>query len=116
MPEPPHTIAETKACIARADKLLSLAEREEVVYLIASNPTAGVLIQGTGGIRKLRFGLQGRGKSGGVRVIYFLHDQAMPIYLLALFAKNEKADLTMTERLALRQLTTRLVAAYRGKK
>ena len=113
MPDPLQTVAETQPFIARAEKLLSHAEREELIFLLASNPTAGVLIQGTGGLRKLRFGIAGRGKRGGVRVVYFFYNADMPLYLLALFAKNEKSDLTAAERHALRDLTRRLVAAHR---
>ena len=62
------------------------------------NPNAGVLIQGTGGIRKLRWARSGGGKSGGVRVIYYFHNEELPLYLLALFGKNEKANISMEEK------------------
>ena len=51
-------------------------------------------MQGTGGIRKLRWSAQGRGKSGGVRVIYYFHNETMPLFLLTVFGKGEKANLT----------------------
>jgi len=65
---------------------------------LAANPRAGDLIQGTGGVRKLRWRRGGRGKSGGVRVIYYFHSVAMPLYLLAVFGKNERANLSKAER------------------
>jgi hypothetical protein len=66
----------------------------------------------TGGIRKLRWGTQGRGKRGGVRVIYYYHSEALPLFLLNVFAKNEKANLSKAERNELRLLVPRLVAGY----
>ena len=96
------------AYLARATKLLSEEEQRAVVELVAREPAAGVLIEGTGGIRKLRFAVAGRGKSGGVRVIYYFHSEAMPLYLLTLFAKNEKANLSKAERNALADLVAML--------
>lgn len=79
---------------------------------LAANPKAGDLMEGTGGVRKLRWGRQGRGKSGGVRVIYYVHSELMPLYLLTLFAKNERANLTKAERNELAGLVDILVSAW----
>jgi hypothetical protein len=92
------TVAETPEYIRRAEKLLPAAERMAVVEHLAADPKAGDLIQGTGGIRKLRWARGGRGKSGGVRVIYYFHSEAAPLYLLTVFGKNEKANLSRAER------------------
>ena len=92
------TVAETPEYLRRAERLLSLAERAEVVERLAANPTAGDLIRGTGGVRKMRWARGGRGKSAGVRVIYYFHSEAMPLYLLTVFGKNEKANLSGAER------------------
>jgi hypothetical protein len=73
------------------------------------HPGAGVLIKGAGGIRKLRWARSGRGKSGGVRVVYYFHNREMPLYLLTLFGKNEKADLSMEEKNYLSGLVKELV-------
>lgn len=89
-------------------------EREGLIDYLAEHPTAGVLIQGTGGIRKLRWGADGRGKRGGTRVIYFVGGEETPLYLLALFAKNEKADLSFAERRQLRSLVDDLMAYWRN--
>lgn len=67
------------------------------IYL-CENPGAGVVMQGTGGIRKVRWALPGKGKSGGIRVVYLDIVLAEKIYLLSLFAKNEKENLTKEER------------------
>ncbi len=64
---------------------------------------------GTGGIRKLRWGSGNRGKSGGVRVIYYYHDERIPLYLLTLFGKNEMSNLSKAERNDLAKLVDVLV-------
>ncbi|HEY8069924.1 MAG TPA: type II toxin-antitoxin system RelE/ParE family toxin [Burkholderiales bacterium] len=92
------TVAETQEYVRCAAKLLSAEERAGVVAYLAANPRAGDLMQGTGGVRKLRWARGGRGKSGGVRVIYYFHSEAMPLYLLTVFGKNERANLSHAER------------------
>ncbi|HSI57580.1 MAG TPA: type II toxin-antitoxin system RelE/ParE family toxin [Ideonella sp.] len=92
-----QTVAELPEYIRRADKLLSPEDRRGVLEYLAAHPKAGDLIEGTGGVRKLRWGRDGRGKSGGVRVIYYVHSERMPLYLLTLFAKNERANLSKGE-------------------
>ena len=98
------TVAEMPEYIRCAEKLLSESERTELIDYVAANPKAGDLIQGTGGIRKLRWGRSGRGKSGGVRVIYYFHSELLPLYLLTAFGKGEKADLSKAERNELAKL------------
>jgi hypothetical protein len=66
--------------IAATRKLMDDAERAELVGYLAYNPSVGVVIPGSGGVRKLRWGLEGRGKRGGARVIYYYHDMEMPLY------------------------------------
>jgi hypothetical protein len=91
------TVAELPEYQRKAGKLLSEVDRRAVVDYLAAHPQAGDLIEGTGGVRKLRWGRDGRGKSGGVRVIYYVHSDVMPLYLLTLFAKNERANLSKAE-------------------
>jgi len=67
------------------------------------------LDEGTGGVRKLRWGLGAQGKSGGVRVIYYAHSEEMPLYLLTLFAKNERANISKAQRNELAELVDLLV-------
>jgi len=106
------TITEVPEYIRRAEKLLTEEERREIVDYLAANPKAGDIMEGTGGVRKLRWGRQGRGKSGGVRVIYCVHSDRMPLYLLTLFAKNERANLSKAERNELAGLVDILVSAW----
>ena len=110
------TVAELSEYMRPADKLLSAAERQDVIRYLAENPKAGDLMEGTGGVRKLRWGRGGQGKSGGVRVIYYFHDEAMPLYLLTLFAKGDRANLSKAERNELADLTALLVKAWKGKR
>jgi hypothetical protein len=92
------TVAETPEYLRCAERLLSAAVRADVVAHLAAHPRAGDLMQGTGGVRKLRWALGGRGKSGGARVIYYFHSEAMPLYLLTVYGKNERANLSKAER------------------
>ena len=66
----------------------------------------------TGGGRKLRWRAPGRGKRGGVRVIYYHYNESLPLFLLNVFTKNEKSDLSKAERNELKKLLPRLVAGY----
>lgn len=106
------TIAEVPEYIRRAEKLLTEGERREILDYLAANPKAGDIMEGTGGVRKLRWGRQSRGKSGGVRIIYYFHSDLMPLYLLTVFAKNERANLSRAERNELTGLVDMLVAAW----
>ena len=109
------TVAELPEFIRAADKLLLESERQHVIRYLADNPKAGDLMEGTGGVRKLRWGRGGHGKSGGVRVIYYFHDDSMPLYLLTLFAKGEQANLSKAERNDLAGLVKILVQIWRRK-
>jgi hypothetical protein len=86
----------------------------ELVDYLARNPDAGEELQGTGGCRKLRFAIRGnnKGKSGGVRVITFFSGAAIPVFLLTVFGKSQKVNLTKAERNGLRSLTAQIVEAY----
>ena len=106
------TLVETPEFIRRTEKLLYESEREALIGYLAANPTAGDLIPGSGGVRKLRWGLEGRGKRGGARIIYFFHSSRLPLFLLTAFAKNERADLSQADRDSLRKLTKLLVDTY----
>jgi hypothetical protein len=103
------TIAELPEYIGRVQKLMSPSERSDIISYLASHPKAGDLMEGTGGVRKLRWGRGGQGKSGGVRIIYYFHSDKMPLFLLTLFAKNERANLTKAERNELADLVDILI-------
>ncbi len=92
------TIIETQQFTGKADKIISAAEKDDLFDFIARNPKEGVVISGTGGVRKLRFSIQGKGKRGGVRVIYYYYNVRTPVLLFTVFGKNEKSDLTKKEK------------------
>ena len=77
-----HTVVELPEYLRQAERLLSEQARTDLVDYLAAHPKAGVIMSGTGGIRKLRWARAGMGKSGGVRVIYYYHDEHLPLYLL----------------------------------
>ena len=107
------TVAETEPFQRKADRLLADNEKTELIAYLAMHPNAGVLVQGTGGIRKLRWARSGMGKSGGVRVIYYFHSVEKPLYLLMLFGKNEKSNISLEEKNALSKSVKRLVKYWR---
>jgi hypothetical protein len=86
-------------------------DRSAFVDFIARNPEAGDLIPQSGGVRKVRWGRQGSGKRGGVRVIYFYHNADMPLYLMMIYAKAQRDDLSPDARRAVQALVTRLKRA-----
>jgi len=112
----PVSVVETPEFLSATRKLMSDDERALLVDYLAHNPMAGDLVQGTGGIRKVRWALDGRGKRGGARVIYFYHDADMPLFALTAYAKNDQADLSQQDKNDFRQLTTMLVDAFKRRK
>jgi hypothetical protein len=109
----PIAVCETAEFISDMRKLMSDEERHTLIDHVAYNPTAGDLVPGGGGIRKLRWRLTGRGKRGGARVIYYYHNVDFPIFMLTGYAKNVREDLTARERNEFRQLTKALIESYR---
>lgn len=110
-----QTIVELPEYLRQAATLLGEDEKSGIINALARNPAAGVVITGTGGIRKLRWSRPGTGKSGGVRVVYFYYDQGMPLFILTLFAKGEKANLSKSERNELAKLAQIIRMHYAGK-
>ena len=111
-----HTVCETPAFQRAAEAAgMSRAEVEDFTDFVACNPQAGDEMQGTGGCRKVRVAGRGKGKSGGFRVITFFTGPYLPIFLITVFGKGEKANLTKAERNTLSKLTAVLVTEY-GKK
>jgi hypothetical protein len=108
----PITVVETLEFLSAMRKLLTEEERAVLVDYLA----VGELVPGTGGVRKLRWGLEGRGKRGGARVIYFYHSADIPLFALTAYAKNERADLSQKDRNDFRQLTKLLAEIYGRRK
>ena len=108
------SIAETGTFQGKVARLLSDNEKAELIAYLAMHPNAGVLIEGTGGIRKLRWARSGGGKSGGVRVIYYFHSDMMPLYLLTIFGRNEKANITALGVASALVFASRNVSSWRA--
>ena len=98
------TVAETPLFVRQAETVWDDAQREAFVDFIARNPGAGDVIPGSGGVRKIRWARAGVGKRGGARVIYFYHDPGRPLYLLMVYAKAQRENLTEEEKQAVRKL------------
>jgi hypothetical protein len=84
--------------------LLNDDEYRALQLALVLRPGQGVVIPGTGGLRKIRWAGSGRGKRGGVRAIYFWDAGTESFYMLYVFAKNQRADLTPEQRRALQRL------------
>jgi hypothetical protein len=112
----PVSVVETPEFLSATRRIMDDEERGLLVDYLARNPLAGDVIQGTGGVRKLRWALEGRGKSGGARVIYYYHSTAMPLFALTAYAKNERANLDQADRNEFRRLTGLLVERYARRK
>lgn len=108
----PVSVVETPEFLTAARKLMAEDERALLVGYLAYNATAGDLIPGTGGVRKLRWRLEGRGKRGGARVIYFYHSAGLPLFALTAYAKNERENLSHEDKNDFRRLTKLLVTSY----
>lgn len=104
-----HAVCETHA-FRRAAAQSGMTEDEvsALVEYLAANPTAGDVIQGTGGCRKLRWAGRGKGKSGGYRTVTFYTGTLSPVYLLTVFGKGEKANLSRAECRALKTVAAAL--------
>ena len=93
-----YAVLETSIFSQRADALLSVEDRAELIDTLARDSLAGDVMPGLGGVRKLRFAPKGRGKSGGFRVIYYVLSESQPILALLIYGKNEQGDLSPAQR------------------
>lgn len=107
-----HTVVETPGYLRDAEGLFSGAGRAAIVEMVAADPECGDLIPGTGGFRKVRVARRGGGKRGGARIVYILRNESFPVFLIAAYAKNEKANLTQKERNELSKMADWIFAQY----
>ena len=82
----------------KARRLLGKSGFDELLELLAQRPKVGHIIQGTGGLRKVRVARSGKGKRGGARVIYYYHNDRKPILLLLIYAKTDQENLTDAQK------------------
>ncbi|MHB8646415.1 MAG: type II toxin-antitoxin system RelE/ParE family toxin [Thermomicrobiales bacterium] len=97
-----------------AKKALPEGVLNAVMAELRANPRKGDVIQGTGGARKIRVSLPGRGKSGGARIIYVYVEVYGVIFFLLVYAKNQQADLTEMQRKTLREAIQEIKEAVDG--
>jgi hypothetical protein len=109
-----HSVCELRS-FRRAAAVTGMSEDEvsELISFLAENPTAGDEIVSTGGCRKIRIAGRGKGKRGGYRVITFFTGPTLPLFLVTVFGKGEKAGLSAAERNALRSITKSIAEEYR---
>jgi len=105
-----HTVVETPQYIKALESIFSEAERTDREH---GGNRPGDVMEGTGGFRKVRVGRGGMGKRGGARVIYILRNEEYPVFLMGVFAKSEKSNLTKKERNDLRARADEIFTQYR---
>jgi hypothetical protein len=108
----PVTVVALPGYQAAADRLFDADEQKALEDYLAYNPGAGDVIPGTGGVRKLRWRIEGRGKRGGARVIYFYHNADFPVFLFAAYAKNVQSNLSKNAQNEFQQVAKHLVRTY----
>jgi hypothetical protein len=95
-----------------AEAIFSQQERDRITAMVAARPECGEVIQGTGGFRKVRVARSGMGKRGGARLIYIVRGEDFPIFFIAVYAKNEKENLTKGQRNQLAKRADEIFAKY----
>lgn len=110
-----QTVISTPEFLSQAKRLkLSQDEIDAIVETLADNPLAGDIISQTGGARKLRHAGRGGGKSGGYRTIHYFGGVDVPVFLLTVYGKGDKANLTKAERNELAKILPQLADHYRA--
>ena len=109
-----HTVVETPTFLRQAKAAgVTEAELDAIKKAIAKNPQSGAIVPGTGGARKLRFAPAGRGKRGGYRTIHYYAADDVPVFLLTVLSKGQRADLSRAEQNQLRRILSVLADEYR---
>jgi mRNA-degrading endonuclease RelE of RelBE toxin-antitoxin system len=92
------TLVELPPFLSQIGASISMTERDELIAFLAKKPDAGDEITGTGGVRKLRWGGKGKGKRGGLRIIYYFYNETAPVFLLTVYSKSVQEDLTPEQK------------------
>jgi len=104
------TIIEFKPFLTQVGVSITEGERDELIDFLARNPDSGDEIPGTGGVRKLRWRGKGKGKRGGLRVIYYFYNESFPVFLLTVYGKGVQEDLTSEQKARMVSLSSVLKA------
>ncbi|MGH6923889.1 MAG: type II toxin-antitoxin system RelE/ParE family toxin [Propylenella sp.] len=110
-----HTVVTTRTF--ERDAASAGLDDDEIIEMcvwLSNHPTAGVVVPGTGGARKVRFARRSKGKSGGYRTIHYFGGDDLPVFLLALIDKSDRANLSKAERNELARLLPEITRAYRS--
>lgn len=91
------TVIETPVYSHKAGGILTADEREAVAAFVSANPMSGRVVRGSGGVRKVRWAQQGKGKSGGARIIYYNRLENGEIWLLTIYAKGDRSTIPAHE-------------------
>jgi hypothetical protein len=112
-----QSILFTPVFVKQAERIdLSEDELQEIAVAIATSPKSGDLIRGTGGARKLRHTLRGKGKSGGLRTIHYFGGDDIPVFMLAIYDKSQSSDITQADRNELAKVLPKIAEVYRRRK
>ena len=108
------TIAETHSFQKESQKILGEIEVDKLKNFLSLNPQSGDIIPGLRGIRKIRWQINHKGKSGGARIIYFFYNTDIPVFLLSIYRKSEKSDMSSQEKKILNNMVDELIDSYGG--
>jgi len=109
------TVVETPLFLRQSNDIWSDEERAEFVDFIAGRPEDGDIVQDTGGVRKIRWKRQGAGKRGGVRVLYFYYNEGAPLFLLMIYTKAERKDISPEGKRTLTKMAADIKDFYKSR-
>ena len=110
-----QTVLEMPEFTRQSQSCMDEESKSSFINYIAQHPLSGTLIVGTGGIRKIRWsGNEHQGESGGVRVIYYYYNESVPVFLLTVYGKNKKENLSQEDKNILKMIISKIVDAYKG--
>ncbi len=108
------TIAETHSFQKESQNILGESEVDKLKDFLSINPQSGDIIPGLRGIRKIRWQVNHKGKSGGARIIYFFYNEKIPVFLLDIYRKSDKDDMSPKEKKVLNNMVDELIDSYGG--
>jgi mRNA-degrading endonuclease RelE of RelBE toxin-antitoxin system len=108
------TIIEFPSFLSQVGVTISSSERDELIEFLAKNPDAGDEIMGTGGVRKLRWRGKGKGKRGGLRIIYYFYNETAPVFLLTVYGKGVQENLTPEQKKKMTSLAKMLKQEFKA--
>jgi mRNA-degrading endonuclease RelE of RelBE toxin-antitoxin system len=106
------TIVETHSFQKESQKILGESEIDKLKNFLSLNPQSGDIIPGLRGIRKIRWQVNQKGKSSGARIIFFFYNTNMPVFLLDIYRKSEKNDISFKEKKMLNNMIDELIDSY----